>query len=61
MAEYSPERVFASHKGLHIEFKSRLDAREFYREGIQLGSRVELHGHLVIMLTSKYLKSRAPD
>lgn len=55
---YRAERNFVSNKGFHIEFKTEEDARGFYQEALRDGSRVELHGHIVIMLTSKYVKSQ---
>lgn len=54
MTEYQPERAFGSKKGFHIEFKSKEDARGFYDEALVFGSRVEIQGNVVIMLTSKY-------
>ncbi|MEL6788822.1 MAG: hypothetical protein AAFO76_15780 [Cyanobacteria bacterium J06607_15] len=57
MTEYTPERVFGSTKGLHIEFRSKEDAQSFYQEALEFGSRVERHAHLVVMLTSKYAAS----
>lgn len=58
MTAYQPERAFGSNKGFHIEFKSREDAQGFYDEALGFGSRVELHGHVVIMLTSRYAASQ---
>lgn len=58
MAAYQPERAFGSKKGFHIEFKYREDAQGFYDEALGFGSRVELHGHVVIMLISKYVASK---
>lgn len=55
---YRAERSFVSNKGFHIEFKSQEDAGGFYQDALKDGSRVELHGHIVIMLTSKYSKTR---
>jgi hypothetical protein len=54
--QFSPERMFGSKKGFHIEFKSKEDAQLFYQQGLELGNRVELHGNLVIMLNSKVTK-----
>ena len=54
--EFSPERIFGSKKGLHMEFKSKRDAEMFYQEGLELGNRVEIHGNMVIMLNSKSAK-----
>jgi hypothetical protein len=56
--KYSAERYFVSNKGFHIEFKSLENAEGFYQDALKDGSRVELHGHIVIMLTSKYFKAR---
>ena len=56
MSEYQPERMFGSKKGLHMEFKSKSDAKLFYQEGLDLGNRVEIHGNIVIMLNSKAAK-----
>ncbi|MEO1341021.1 MAG: hypothetical protein AAFV28_07735 [Cyanobacteria bacterium J06635_13] len=58
MTEYTPERVFGSNKGLHIEFRSKKDAYSFYQEALGFGSRVELHAQVVVMLTSKYSASQ---
>ena len=53
---YRAERNFVSNKGFHIEFKSTEDAKGFYQDALRDGSRVELHGNVVIMLTSKYVQ-----
>ena len=55
---YRGERYFMSDKGFHTEFKSKEDAQGFYQDALTDGSRVEIHGHVVIMLTSKYAKSQ---
>lgn len=54
--EFSPERIFGSKKGLHMEFKTKKDAELFYQQGLELGNRVEIHGNMVIMLNSKAAK-----
>ena len=54
--KFSPERIFGSKKGLHMEFKSKEDAEMFYQEGSELNNRVEIHGNMVIMLNSKTAK-----
>ena len=59
MSGFAAERCFVSHKGFHLEFKSLEDAEGFYSQGLKLGNRVEIHGRMVIMLTSKYLRDNA--
>ena len=53
---YRGERYFMSNKGFHMEFKSKEDAQGFYQDALRDGSRVEIHGNVVIMLTSTTTK-----
>jgi hypothetical protein len=58
---YRAERYFVSNKGFHVEFKSTDDARGFYQDALRDGSRVEIHGCMVIMLFSKYVEGLPPN
>jgi len=51
--KYRGERYFMSNKGFHIEFKSQEDAKKFDRDALRDGSRVEIHGNMIIMLIRK--------
>jgi len=51
--KYHGERYFMSSKGFHIEFESQEDAKKFYKDALRDGSRVEIQGNMIIMLTRK--------
>lgn len=51
--EFEGQRIFGSNKGIHIEFKSTEDANLFYQEGLKLGTLMEFHGTIVILLYTK--------
>lgn len=55
---YRGERYFMSNKGFHVEFTSQADAQGFYQDAMRDGSRVEIQGNMVIMLTSNYAASQ---
>lgn len=50
---FTPEALYHSEEGFHFEFSTESDAKGFYAQGKEKGSRVEIRGKTVTVKFGK--------